>query len=77
MPQLTQSQLRFLALHARTVVERWQWHFQEAQLRAHAATRSATICRDELADLIERGLMYRLGGSFAVYPTTHGKELVA
>lgn len=74
---LTRSQLNFLALHSRTVVERWQWHFQETQLRAHAAQRSATIASDELADLIERGMMYRVGGSFAVYPTSHGKALVA
>jgi hypothetical protein len=77
MPELTQAQLRFLALHARAVVDRWQWYFQETQLRAQAATHSATISRDELADLIERGLMRRSRSTFAVYPTTHGKELVA
>lgn len=74
---LTRSQLNFLALHSRTVVDRWKWHFRETQLRAHAAQRSATVSRDELTDLIERGLMYQVGGSFAVYPTSDGKALVA
>lgn len=72
---LTDSQLGFLRLHARAVVDRWQWHFRETQLRAHSGTRRATIARDELAELCTRGLMTR-GLGAAVYATPMGKALV-
>jgi hypothetical protein len=72
---LSGSQLRFLRLHARAVVDRWQWHFQQTQLRAHSGTRRATIAQNELAELCERGLMIR-GHGAAVYATPTGKALV-
>lgn len=54
---LSIPQRNFLALHARHIVDRWQWHFVSTQLRAFAGTKSATIWRDELDDLVALGLM--------------------
>lgn len=76
MSDLTDTQCAFLRLHVRHLVERWQWHFSGAQLRAHAGTHRATISSDELAALVTRGLVRR-GGGEAVYPTKVAKEMFA
>jgi hypothetical protein len=67
------AQRNFLALHARHLVERWQWHFCGTQLRAHAGKRRATIWRDDLDDLVTRGLMAR-GYASDVRITDAGRE---
>lgn len=54
---LTVAQRNFLELHALHLVERWQWHFIGTQMRAHAGIRTATIWRDDLDNLIARGLI--------------------
>lgn len=72
---LTVPQRNFLRLHVKRVVYMWQWHLGETQLRAHAGTFRATIWRDELNDLIARGLMYRGTGNI-IGTTTAGRELV-
>jgi hypothetical protein len=54
---LSIPQRNFLALHARYFVERYRWYFSQTQLRAFAGTESATLWRDELDDLVARGLM--------------------
>lgn len=71
---LSVAQNNFLKLHAQHLVDRWQWHFLETQLRAHAGERhSATIWRDELDDLVSRGLMERSHG-FVMQITNAGRQ---
>jgi hypothetical protein len=71
-PEFTAAQRRFLELHMLHIVERWQWHFLETQLRAHAGNHTATIWRDELDDLVSRGLMDR-GHGFDMRITDAGR----
>lgn len=54
---LSIPQRNFLRLHALYLVDCHKWHFVCTQLRAFAGTKSATIWRDELDDLVARGLM--------------------
>lgn len=70
---LSIPQRNFLALHARYQVDRWQWHFSECALRAFAGTKSATIWRDELDDLVTRGLMQYGVGCADVRVTEQGR----
>lgn len=72
---LSASQLNFLRLHVKHVVEKWKWYFMGTQLRASAGIRKATITSGELTDLVMRGLMRR-GGGEAVYATDDGRALV-
>lgn len=72
---LTVAQRCFLALHSKRLVERWQWHFMETQLRAHAGLHKATIWRDELADLITRGLIEKTWG-FGYRITDAGRKKI-
>lgn len=73
---LTDSQRAFLRLHVTRLVDRWQWHFRGAMIRAHAGALRATISSAELTALVSRGLVRR-GGGAAVYPTKTAKELFA
>lgn len=75
MIDLTLSQRRFLHLHVKDVVDKWQWHFRGTQLRAHVRRRRATICAAELDDLVSKGLMGRGAGAADVYVTSAGKAL--
>lgn len=55
---LSPAQVRFLALHVRYLVTEHQWYFVCSQLRATTDTgRRAYLWRDELDDLVARGLM--------------------
>jgi len=61
-PELSVEQWRFLWLHARKLVVRWQWHWGETVLRAHAEHGdTATISRAGVDDLVARGFMHRIG----------------
>lgn len=71
---LSPTQLRFLALHAHYLVTTWQWHFVATQLRATAGRQRATIWRDELDDLVARGLMQYGVGCADVRVTDLGRE---
>jgi hypothetical protein len=73
---LTIAQRNFLRLHVKHAVDKWQWHFCETQLRAHAGRRKATIWRDELDDLVSRGLVNVSHGN-SVYATMTGRDLVS
>lgn len=74
---LTVAQLAFLRLHVKHAVTMWRWHFCETQLRAQASRmRRATIWRDELDDLIARGLMTQGLGN-TCYATPDGKALIS
>ena len=73
---MTLAQRNFLTLHARNIVYQHQWYFCETQLRAQTGTKTATIWRDELDDLVNRGLMLRGAGCADVTITTDGRELV-
>lgn len=72
---LSTPQRNFLALHVRHQVDRWQWYFVCTQLRAFASGRSATIWRDELDDLVARGLMQYGVGCADVKVTEQGREV--
>lgn len=69
---LNPAQRAFLRLHAHFLVDQWQWHFCDVQLRAQAEGIGATIWRDDLEHLIRRGLM-RQGHGSAVTITEAGK----
>lgn len=71
---MTPSQRTFLAFHVTHQVERWKWHFLNTQLRAHAGRRSATIWADELAGLLEAGLLVNGQGCADVHATELGRE---
>ena len=73
---LSTSQFNFLALHVRSLAERWQWYFCNTQLRAHAGKTTATIWRDDLDDLIARGLMFKGAGCADVHATIEGRALI-
>jgi len=74
-PDLTFPQRNFLHLHALRLVNRWQWHFMGTQMRAHAGKRHVTIWRDELDNLIARGLIEASHGvSYRV--TDAGRETI-
>lgn len=61
-PALTTEQWRFLWLHVRQVVVRWQWHFSDTLLRAHAERGdTASISRADVDELVALGLMARIG----------------
>jgi len=67
---LSPAQIRFLILHVKRVVYRWQWHFCDTMLRAHSGKRVATIWADELSELealglIEAGLGVSMGATAA------------
>lgn len=70
---LSPAQCAFLDLHAHNVVTSWRWHFCETQLRATAGLRKATIWRDDLEDLVARGLMTR-GVGYSMALTELGRE---
>jgi hypothetical protein len=71
---LSPNQLRFLALHTHHRPERWTWHFCETMLRAATDRgRTATIWRDDLADLMGRGLMEQGAGYADVRVTDAGR----
>ena len=75
-PDLTVAQRNFLTLHALHLVERWQWHFIWTQMRAHAGIRTATIWRDDLDNLIARGLIEESHGvSYRI--TDAGRQKIA
>jgi hypothetical protein len=74
---LSVAQTNFLALHAKHVVERSQWHFCDTQLRAHAGRHKATIWRDDLEDLLARGLMERGVGIADMRITDAGRQAIA
>lgn len=62
-PPLTKAQLAFLRLHSQHLAISWQWVMLESMLRARSDRHGATIWRDELDDLIARGLMTRSHGA--------------
>lgn len=65
---------RFLHLHQDHFVVKWQWLFTGTMLRAYADTGvTATICKSELDDLVDRGLM-RWGARQAWVVPQGGKE---
>ena len=70
---LTQDQLRFIRLHQRYFVERWQALFGGATIRATSDRGiTAAVRLDELEDLIGAGLLQPgWGGSFNL--TERGK----
>lgn len=76
LAELTPSQLAFLRLHVKHGVDMWQWHFCDSMLRAHAGHRRATIWRDDLDNLIARGMVVR-GVGVTIYPTIDARELFA
>lgn len=75
MPALPDSALRFLRLHQRYFVERWQAIFQGAMVRATTDRGvTATVRLDELERMVEAGLLRPgWGGSFVL--TDEGKRL--
>lgn len=73
LPDLTPLQSRFLALHAHHLVTKWTWHFGETMLRAVTERGRPAFCgRDELEDLVERGLLGR-GAGLSVRVTEAGR----
>lgn len=75
-PTLSSPQLAFLELHVMRHVDRWQWHWFETMLRAHAGRRSATIWQDEADALVAAGLMEWGHGCADMRPTAAGAGLV-
>lgn len=73
---LSPAQLAFLSLHVLHHVERWQWHWFETMLRAHAGRRSATIWRDAAEEMVAWGLMEWGHGCADMKPTAAGAGLV-
>src|SRR6185503_12629364 len=73
--EVTPSQIRFLTLHAKRSVDRWQWHFSGCTLRAWADKRSASLGREELQGLVAAGLM-KLGLGVSVSATPAGRTWV-
>lgn len=77
---LNNSQRNFIALHVQHLVERWQWAFSDGMLRAFAphtkrSTRTASVSRSELDDLVTRGLVERSYGN-AIRVTDAGKAVL-
>jgi hypothetical protein len=67
------AQQRFLRFHTR-LVEKWRWHFVETQLRAYTEHgQTATIWKDDLAELLHRGLMFKGMGAADVHLTEQGR----
>ena len=75
MTSLPDTAIRFIRLHQRYFVEKWQAVFQGAMVRAttdHGVT--ATVRLDELEGLVEAGLLQPgWGGSFML--TDAGKTV--
>jgi hypothetical protein len=72
----TGEQDRFMLLHARRFVTKWQWLFRGAMLRAEASDGlTATISADGLRELVTAGLM-RQGQGFDVQLTAAGVDLL-
>lgn len=72
---LNAEQLRFLWLHASHHVVKWQWHFLETMLRAYTDKgQTASIWRDNLNDLLQRGLLEHGHGCADVRITDLGRE---
>jgi hypothetical protein len=72
------AQMRFLRFHVRYLVTSWRWHFVGTQLRAHAeGGQSATIWRDDIEQLVVKGLMRWGVGCADCSITLTGRELVS
>lgn len=72
---LTDTALRFIRLHQRHFVEKWQAIFNGAMVRATTDRGvTATVTVDELQSLVEAGLLQPdYGGSFQL--TERGKGI--
>jgi hypothetical protein len=74
---LTGEQDRFVLLHARRLVTKWQWLFQGATLRAEASDgMTATISATALRELIVAGVMCQGQGDDMAL-TDAGRALLA
>jgi hypothetical protein len=75
MTSLPDTAIRFIRLHQRHFVERWQAVFQGAMVRATTDRGvTATVRLDELEGLVEAGLLAPgWGGSFVL--TERGKGI--
>lgn len=70
------EQWRFLLLHARRSVVRWQWHFRDTILRAYADNGdTATISAGDLDELLLAGAMAAGAGCADVTLTMRGMEM--
>jgi hypothetical protein len=74
-PMLTDSQLRFVRLHQRHFVEKWQHIFRGAMVRATSDRgMTATLRAEELGSLIDAGLMAQ-GWGGSIYLTAEGRGI--
>lgn len=74
--QPNDAQYRFLRLHAFKNVTKWQWHFQDTLLRAHADNGdTATITVSDLEEMLLAGVMSPGAGIADVSLTMAGMEM--
>jgi len=70
------AQWRFMRLHAFKNVTKWQWHFQETILRAHADNGDvATVSAGDLEEMLLAGVMSPGAGIADVSLTMTGMEM--
>ena len=76
MTTLDSEHERFLALHSRHLVMKWQWIFRGGTLRAEAGRHVAFISLDGFRRLVDAGLIKTMGCA-GVRLTDEGKRVAA
>jgi hypothetical protein len=72
---MTIDQQRLLTLHARHVVECSQWLFRGGLLRCESGRHVVTINAQEVADLVDAGLLEPVGAA-GLRLTDQGRKVV-